>query len=91
MALTANALRDEMDAMLVDMLGVDYDEPMRTQLKTGLLTVIATCVTLWLKGGVGYSGALPGADVTFDVGNFAGTDSGGDTPNNISASSGNIT
>ncbi len=66
MALLASDLRDELDARASQVIGSDYDA-LSAELKAKLWTVIAESVTVWLTGGTGASGVLPGADVSTTV------------------------
>lgn len=66
MALTAADLRDEIDAQMSDIVGADYDA-LGPELKASFATAIANAVFVWLTGGLGQSGILPGADVSTTV------------------------
>ena len=92
MALTADDLRDELDAQFATLIGDDYaNNADREAIKAGMLQAIANAVTIYLTGGAGESGTLDGAEVGFVAGDFAGEDSASDTPDNITASGGTIT
>lgn len=66
MALTAAALRDEIDAQMSAIVGASYDA-LGTEMKANFCTAVANAVHLWIVGGVGQSGTLAGADVATTV------------------------
>lgn len=90
MAITANSLRDELDAQMSSILGADYDA-LGAEMKAAIMTAIANAVHIWLVGGTGEAQVHTGASVTFLPGDITGVDApGGDTHSTLIASGGSV-
>ena len=92
MALSSAEFADEFDAQLALIVPAydDLSAAERDDIKDGFMTALAESLKVWLAGGTGESGTWPGASVTFAAGDFGGTDSSGDAPDNITAADGKV-
>lgn len=85
MSLSVDDFLTELGQQLVK-ADPDISAELLDAIKNKFGTAIGTAIYNWLAG----EGTCPGAEVSFDVGDFDGTDDGGDQPTNITASGGRI-
>ena len=88
---TAVALTNEIDARCSDIIGSDYDD-LNDAMKDGIFKAVGDAVYAWLTGGASITSpdTFGGMKVVLVAGDLAGTDSAGDTPDNVTADGGGL-